>query len=305
MTATSRTPLVYSATPTPLTPDASIDTASLRKCIDHHIALGCDGAMLGGTCGEGPWLRDSDLETLVRTGLDQTAGRMKISAQVTDNSPGRILDRIENLATWGADFGVVAQPFFFMNATPQRLRDFYLEIFEKSALPVYFYDRGKASSVAVPQEILADLVSHPRVIGVKDSACDAERFAIIKAVRDQRPELNILNGNEFSTVESTLAGYDGAFYGGAVLTAKAVRQTIELIASGDLAAAEALDAQTKEVLFDVYGGPKITCWLAGLKYTLVQLGLFSEWTNIPGYPLTEECRAAVDRDVTTIPWLKP
>lgn len=305
MTAIKRSSVVYSATPTPLTKEGSIDAPSLRKCIDHHAALGCDGIMLAGTCGEGPWLRDVDLETVVRTGLDQSAGRMRISAQVTDNSPGRILDRIENLAAWGADFGVIAQPFFFMNATPQRMREFYLEIFERSALPLYFYDRGKASAVVVPQEILADIVSHPRVSGVKDSSCDAERFAQIKAVRQQRPELQLLSGNEFSLVESLQAGYDGAFFGGAVLTAKAVRQTIDLFLAGDIAAAEALDAKTKELLFDVYGGPKITCWLAGLKYTLVKMGIFAEWTNIPGYPLTDECRAAIDQAVDTVGWLKP
>lgn len=305
MTDLNRSSVVYSATPTPLTQEGAIDVDSLRKCIDHHAALKCDGLMLAGTCGEGPWLRDTDLETVVRTGLDQSAGRLKISAQVTDNSPGRILDRIENLANWGADFGVVAQPFFFMNATPQRIREFYFEIFERSALPLYFYDRGKYSSVVVPQEILGDIASHPRVIGIKDSASDPERFAALKAARDRRSGFQILTGNEFALIESLEAGYDGAFFGGAVLTAKAVRQASDLYLAGDKAAAVALDDQTKEILFDVYGGPKITCWLSGLKYTLVKLGIFSEWANIPGYPLTDECRAAIERDVETIEWLKP
>lgn len=305
MTSPKNASTVYSATPTPLTEEGGIDIASVRKCIDHHVAMKCDGIMLAGTCGEGPWLRDEDLETLLKTGLDQAGGRLKIGAQVTDNSPGRILNRIEDLANWQADFGVVAQPYFFMNATPRRLADFYREIFERSPLPLFFYDRGKASSVFVPSEILGEIVSHPRLIGVKDSACEASRFAEVSAVRQKREDLLVLSGNEFGLIDALESGYDGAFFGGSVLTAGAVRQILELFAAGKFAEAKELDLAAQEVLFAAYGGPKITCWLSGLKYMLIKLGVFSGWNNIPGYPLTDECRAAVEKAVAEVAWLRP
>lgn len=261
--------------------------------------------MLGGTCGEGPWLRHSDLEVLVRTGVEHADGRIEVIVQATDNSPGLILERIKALEKWGVASAVVAQPHFFMNATPDRLRAFYQEIWEHSPLPAIFYDRGTHATVPVPLEVLGEILSHPKVRGIKDSASDPERFAVCKTVREERPDLFILNGNEFQLLPSLQAGYDGAFFGGMVLTAPAVHQTMNLLAAGDEKAAAALDEETQRFLFDVYGGPKITCWLAGLKYTLTRMNIFSEWTNIPGYPLTDECRQAIDRAVAETDWLLP
>ena len=291
--------------PTPFTKEWEIDGRSVRRAIEHHVAHGCDGVMLAGTCGEGPWLRDSQLESLVKNAADQSSGRLRIGAQATDNSPGQILDRLEALAGWGVEFGVVAQPFFFNNATSTRLRDFYLEIFERSPLPVFFYDRGRASSTPVPLEILGEIISHPRVIGVKDSAGEAERWTVVSAVRRSRPELLVLTGNEFTLLDALRDGYDGAFVGGGILTAGIIRSILERFAAGAEEAAAALDARAKEALFAIYGGPKITCWLAGEKYALMRLGIFSHWHNIPGYPLTESCRTAIDETVESAEWLRP
>ena len=296
---------VWSAAPTPLTSLGAIDEASVRRSIDHHVATGCGAIMLGGTCGEGPWLRHSDLEILVRTGIEHAAGRIDILVQATDNSPGLILERIEALEKWGVHSAVVAQPHFFMNATPARLKAFYEEVWNHSPLPAVFYDRGTHAAVPVPLEILGEVLSHPNVRGMKDSASDPKRFAVSKKVRQERPDFFLLNGNEFQLMPTLQAGYDGAFFGGMVLTAPAVRRTMELLAAGDITAATALDEETQRFLFDVYGGPKITCWLAALKYTLVKMNVFSEWTNIPGYPLTDECRQAIDRAVAGTDWLLP
>jgi len=46
-------------------------------------------------------------------------------------------------------------------------------------------------------------------------------------------------------------------------------------------------------MFAVYGGKKITCWLAGEKKLLMELGIFSNWRNHPGYSLTRSCEKAI------------
>lgn len=303
VTETARTLSVWSAPPTPLTSEGLIDVPALRRTIDHHVALGCEGLMLAGTCGEGPWLRRGELEKLVRSGVEHAGGSIEIAVQATDNSPGLILERLEMLAGWGARQGVVAQPYFFMNGTPARLRDFYLEIWKHSPLPVFFYDRGKNATVPVPLEIVEDITSDPLVRGVKDSSSDKERFAAFARVRRQRPEFRLFSGNEFSLLQCLQDGYDGAFFGGAVVSGQALRRCMDLFTVGDLEAARKLDEETKQALFDIYGGPKITCWLAGLKYALVRLGVFDGWTNIPGYPLTDSCCEAIDRLVERTEWL--
>jgi 4-hydroxy-tetrahydrodipicolinate synthase len=53
----------------------------------------------------------------------------------------------------------------------------------------------------------------------------------------------------------------------------------------------------KRTLYGIYGGEKIACWLTGLKYYMVRRGLFTTTTSFLGYPLTDECRAYIERYV--------
>jgi 4-hydroxy-tetrahydrodipicolinate synthase len=49
------------------------------------------------------------------------------------------------------------------------------------------------------------------------------------------------------------------------------------------------------MLYAVYGGEKISCWLTGLKYSLVKLGVFGTSASFLEYPLTDDCRDAIHR----------
>src|SRR5690606_25949433 len=69
---------IWSATPTPLTSDLTIDLPSVEKMIREAIASGIQGVFLAGTCGEGPWLPDRERVRLVRAVAAEARGRLKI-----------------------------------------------------------------------------------------------------------------------------------------------------------------------------------------------------------------------------------
>lgn len=52
------------------------------------------------------------------------------------------------------------------------------------------------------------------------------------------------------------------------------------------------DEETKDELIT---GKTIACWLAGEKYLLQKWGVFSNYFNLLGFELTEECRQFIDR----------
>lgn len=300
-----KTLCTWSAMPTPLTPGNEVDRESLRRSLIRHDELGCEGVMLAGTCGEGPWLRNVDLGEIVRAGVEHSPDALKVAVQVTDNAPKQILDRLDSVARGGVQYGVIAQPYFLLNSTPARILKFYHEVFDRSPIPIIFYDRGTAAGVPVPIEILEEIVSHRQVIMVKDSSCSASRYSAMSVVRSRRPELRILTGNEFDLLASLKAGCDGAFFGGMILTGLAVRRCFELFQAGEEELAGLQDAEVKKLLIDVYGGPEYGCWLSGLKYALVCLRVFSYWSSVLEYPLTEDCRKAIETAVERLSWLHP
>ncbi len=286
---------IWSATPTPLLEDDSLDLDSIPRLVEHHLRLGVRGLFLGGTCGEGAWLRRQDLRRFVRETARASAGRLLLAVQITDNSAGRMLDNAFEAAEDGADLAVIAPPYFLLHATDTTVRDLYLQAVRGCPLPVGIYDRGKAGSVAVSAAVLEDIYAEPAVVLVKDSSCDPSRRDLALRARAARPALRLLTGNEFDLVSYRRAGYDGALLGGGIFNGFLAGQILAACDRGRVDEAEALQTRMNELMWDVYGGRDIACWLTGLKELLVRLDIFSSNRNLLRYPLTAECSQAIDR----------
>ena len=281
--------------PTPLTPALRVDEASVERMVQDAVRLGVQGLFLAGTCGEGPWLPDREKQALVRAAARVGRGKLKIAVQASDNSVPRILDNVNLAAEAGADYAIIAAPGAFMNATPERVAAHFIEAANASPLPVGIYDLGAHRPVMIPEAKLREIYLLPNVHLVKDSSGSAARRAAALAARQEKPALQLFNGDEFRCLEYLQAGYDGFMFGGAVAIGPQLNRIAQLYSAGRVEKAAAVDAEMKEVLYGLYGGKAIACWLTGLKYYMVRRGLFTTAASFLGYPLTDECRAYIER----------
>lgn len=284
---------VWSATPTPFDDDGRVDEASVERLVEHHVRLGVAGLFLAGTCGEGAWMPDRERRRLVRRVA--ACQKLPLAVQVSDNSAARISDNIEAAAADGADFAVIAPPRFLMNATPANLLRLYQTAIRSSELPVIVYDLGANANVLVPPEILPEIYAEPNVVAIKDSSGDPNRRDIALAARETRPGFALQTGAEFQCDEYLRAGYDGLMLGGAAFQGALAGQITSAARDADWESAAALQARMTRLMLAVYGGEKITCWLAGEKYLLTRLGVFSGHFNTLNYELTPQCRADIER----------
>ena len=252
------------------------------------------GVFLAGTWGEGPWLPEREKVRLIKAAKAEAAARLKLAAQVSDNSVPRVLDNIERMADAGAEIAVMASPATFMNATPDRVVALFTEVVQASPLPMAIYDLGAHRPVVIPVARLGEIYALPNVVMVKDSSGDPARRAEAIAARERNPGLNLFNGDEFRCVQYLEAGYDGCMFGGAVAVMPLLRRIVALVARGDFVTACEVDAEMRRVLFGIYGGESIACWLTGLKHCLVRQGLFESAASFLDYPLTAECRNFIE-----------
>jgi len=284
---------VWSAAPTPLDEKNQIDKTSVKRLVKHHLRLGVKGVFLAGSCGEGPWLTDAQKSTLVQTTAAAANGKLGIAVQVTDNSAARILDNIARAKDDGAEYAVVASPFFLMHATPKVLWALYEAVLDKSTLPIIFYDRGKHSSIDIPVEVLEKVYAHPAVVAIKDSSSDPARMKVAVQAREKNPHLRLLTGDEFDCISALRLGYDGLMLGGAAFNGHVANQILQAAKKEDWERAENLQRCLNKLMFKIYGGKTIACWLAGEKYLLQQWGVFDNYRNLLGYELSEECGNAI------------
>jgi 4-hydroxy-tetrahydrodipicolinate synthase len=290
---------IWSAVPTPLTNDLKVDVPSVEKMIRDAIANGIHGVFLAGTCGEGPWLPDRERSRLIKAAAEAAQGSLQIAAQVSDNSVPRIMDNIDRVAEAGAHYAIIASPSTFLNPTPERIAALFTEAASASKLPVGIYDLGRHRPVVLPEERLKEIYLLPQVKLVKDSSGSADRRAIALSAQALKPSLTLFNGDEFRCMDYLEAGYDGLMFGGAAAVAPQLKQIVTLFSSGRVGEARAIEVEMKKVLFGIYGGESIACWLTGLKYYMVQRGLFSSVASYLGYPLTDQCRAFIERYAAT------
>jgi len=286
---------IWSATPTPFTAELRLDIGSTKRMVEHHLRLRVKGLFLAGTCGEGPWMPEKEKRLLVQTAASSASGKLVLGVQVTDNSAERVLLNIHNAKADGADVAIVAPPYFMLNATPERLLDFYRHVIRESELPVGIYNLGRFSSVTVPDEVMGNILQEKNVVLSKDSSSLRSHRQLMLAAKRKRPELVILSGDEFDCVRYLRAGYDGLLLGGAILTGKVARKISDAIAAGDMAGAREFELRMVEMLHVVYGGKSLACWLSGLKWTLVRMGIFQTWNSFLHYPLTPACKLGISR----------
>src|SRR5262245_7136192 len=158
---------VWSATPTPLTEDLTVDIPSVKRMVNHHVRLGVKCLFLAGTCGEGAWLPEREKRRLVDTVASDSAVKLLVSVQVTDNSAKRIFDNIRIAREDGADIAVIAPPYFLLNANARTLLNLYSQAIRESPLPIGIYDRGAYGNVVIPNEVLTRIYSEPKVVIAK------------------------------------------------------------------------------------------------------------------------------------------
>ena len=291
---------LWSATPTPLTPDYEIDEESLARAVEWQHTLGIEGLFVAGTCGEGALLTDRQTDLLTRRTVEMAAGRMKVSVQVTDNSVARVIDRIERAKTCGADMVTVAPRLFERFATPNSMRRFYWDILESSPLPVCIYQLP--TPTILPSDFIDEVYMHPNLQMIKDSTGNAERQRMVFAVAAKRPSLDVLTGVEIGYYADFIRGFHGGLLGSAILNARWARGMHEAIQAGDHDLARAISAHIDDFLYQIFGGPLVKSWMGGLKTCLQKMGLFTHTTSHFDMPPNAKTVAAIEKLVAKRFW---
>ncbi|MCX7706296.1 MAG: dihydrodipicolinate synthase family protein [bacterium] len=285
---------VWSAAPTPFDENFHIDSISLAKMVEHHIRIGINGLFLLGTNGEGPCLDEKQKIETVKAVVRYNKGRILIAVQITDNSAYQMIENAKKFSDAGADILIMSAPYFFPRPDEKRLFSLYEKVLDSVNMPFGFYDRGKYASVMIPLDVLKKLYKTKKIIIIKDSSSEEERMKIAFKAKTKNKNLRLFNGNEFDCVKYLVSGYDGLLLGGGVFNGYIAGKIIEAVRDGKVSEAERWQYLMNKIMYKVYGGKKIKCWLAGEKYLLVKMGIFNTWKNLYEYQLLTSCKKTID-----------
>ncbi|MEI6713884.1 MAG: dihydrodipicolinate synthase family protein [Verrucomicrobiota bacterium] len=265
---------------TPLQSPDALDQLGLERLIEHLLSGGVSGLFILGTTGEGPALSYRLRRELVERTCRQVAKRVPVLVCVTDTAMEESLQLARNAAEFGAD-AVVAAPPYYWQSSPSELTHYYTCLAEKQPLPLLLYNMPGLTKTVIPLETVRHAMTHPNIIGMKDSSGNLGYLHQILRLRGTRKDWPVFVGDEETLAYAAFAGAEGGVTGGANMFPKLYSQFFHASANRDLTKMAELQNLVIRVS-DIYRtNPSASAGIKGIKTVLSLLGICEDISAEP------------------------
>lgn len=182
---------------TPFDEEGKVDYGRLRELISWHIKEGTDAVLVLGTTGETPTLSETEQDEIVRTAVDESAGRIPIIVNSGTNDTETSLKKSIRYEEMGADALLVITPYYNKPNKSGMMEHFY-KIADNVNIPVYIYNVPSRTGISISPEAVAKLSAHKNIAGIKEASGDLSYVAKLASMTDD--DFAIYSGNDDITV---------------------------------------------------------------------------------------------------------
>lgn len=156
-----------------LTPFANgeIDLPALRQLVEFQVENGVDALIANGTTGEPSTMTDDEWALVLKTVVEQAAGRVPVIAGTGGNNTAAVIQKAKLAKELGANAQLCVTPYY--NKTTQAgLVAHYQAIARNTELPVIIYNVPSRTGLNVLPETLAILAEEENIIAVKEASAN-------------------------------------------------------------------------------------------------------------------------------------
>ncbi len=284
----SRLQGIFAPVVTPFLPGSEdLDVPAFESNIRAHLADGLAGIVVAGSTGEAALLSEDERATLVAAARAVVPADKLLIVGTGAESTRQCVARCRAASDGGADAVLVIAPHYYSSAmTPEALSAHYERVADESPLPVLLYNIPKYMHFALSADLVASLVRHANVVGIKDSAGDLEMLRGFLAA--QSDSFTVLTGSG----SGLHAGLDAGARGGVLAVSLfAAPIALEILnahrtggQTGRAVAAQAKLAGLNNVIVAKLGVP-------GIKAALDHIGRKGGATRLPLVALNAGQRA--------------
>jgi len=247
---------IFAATTTPFYADERIYFRKLEANMSRYSRSLLAGMVVLGSTGEAPMLNDAESREVLRVAAEATAAEKVLIAGVGRESVRGTVELAEAAATLNYDAVLVRTPSYYAEQmSSAAVLHYFRSVADRSPLPVLLYNIPKCVPYQTPVEVVAELASHPNIIGIKDSSGSVERIREQVAATRTAPKRTVTVTPIFEAMTSRMLIPKAAEGAGTFVTAAG------LAGGGAVATAapvQAIKTRTREVGFQVICGSATT-----------------------------------------------
>ena len=285
---------IYPPLVTPMK-NGRVDIRGLEKLVAHTINGGVHGLFALGTTGEGPGLSESNKAVVIKSVVDQAKKRLPVLIGITDTVMTDSIALAEIAATAGADALVIAPPYYLPPGQAEFLE--YLDyILPRLPLPLFLYNMPSMTKVHLSPATLAEAITRPGVVGLKDSSGDMNYFHDILQVFNGK-DLALFSGSEVLLGESILFGAQGGVSGGANVHPKLFVNLWQAAHDGNIEKLKKLQQQWHQFSNIYRRGHHASSGIKGIKCALSLLGICEDEMVAPFSAFAKKERAMIKEDL--------
>jgi 4-hydroxy-tetrahydrodipicolinate synthase len=225
---------------TPMYDNGQIDYSSLKALVDFHIRNGSHGIVSVGTTGESATLPFSEHIEVVRRTVEYAQGKIPIIAGSGANSTSEAIFLSEQMSDTGIKGFLSVVPYY--NKPQQKgMVAHFKAIADATDLPVLLYNVPSRTVADMLPETVAELATHPKIVGLKDATGDISRLkATQKLVSD---DFVFLSGDDLTGCEFLANGGHGVISVTANIVPKQMADMCNAALAKDFQLAEKIDKQ--------------------------------------------------------------
>ena len=214
---------------TPFTVAGELDLDAWRRLLHAQLAGGTQALVVAGSTGEAAALSDAEYDTLLRTAVETVGARVPVLAGTGQTGTAHTIELTRRAAGLGADAALVVTPPY-ARPTPAGLLAHYRAVADEGGLPVVMYNVPQRTGCDLQPATVAELVAHPRIIGVKEAQGDLRRLPHWLALRADG--FSVLWGDDAGAADAMLGGADGQVSVVSNLVPGAMRRLCDLALAG-------------------------------------------------------------------------
>ena len=266
--------------------NGSVDKKALKHLINWQIDEGSHGLVPVGTTGESPTLTHDEHEEVIRTTVEEAAGRVPVVAGAGSNNTAEARRFVEFAKEVGASAALVVTPYY--NKPTQAGLIAHFEALADIGIPIVIYNIPGRSVVDMTPETMGALAKHENIIGVKDATGDLNRVNLQRMSCGK--DFIQLSGEDATAISFNATGGVGCISVTANVAPKLCSEFQEATLAGDYA--KAMEYQDR--LMPLHRAIFLEPGLVGAKYGLSKLGICSEETRLPLVGLSDGVKAEMD-----------
>lgn len=259
---------------TPMFDDGRLDLNTLSKLIDWHIDAGTDGIVVVGTTGESPTVDVDEHCLLIKTTVEQVAGRVPVIAGTGANSTREAIELTKNAKDLGADACLLVAPYY-NKPTQEGLYQHFAAVAAAVDIPQILYNVPGRTGCDISNDTVIRLAAIANIVGIKDATGGIERGTdlLLRAPND----FAVFSGDDATGMALMLLGARGVIS----VTANVAPKLMHEMCVSAMASNVAKACEINGKLFPLHQKLFVEANPMPVKWILQQMGLIQAGIRLP------------------------